>query len=1179
MPTIPYRPSARAILSEDGSWTYGSDADEAIRLTHGSYRAYAGAGDDVVRVEGHSSWGYGEAGDDVLVLAGVNGVATGGAGADTFVIGAGGSGRVTDFEAGVDAIAFERETGIASLAALTVAADGADTLVSWQGGSLRLEGVAPDALGAILFEGWDALDLPATEADLASVDGSWLYGTGAAEDLTLTHASFRAYAGGGDDVVRVEGHSAWGYGEAGADALILSGENAIGFGGAGADTFVLGGAQAVAVGDFEAGVDRIAFGGAAGVGGLDEVRLVQDGADAVLSWAGGQATLRGVEAGTLSASDFLVTEPDAGPPEPPQPPEPPEPPQPPEPPEPPEPPADWSATEPDRAPGALPALILHDVEGRAGRVVTVGHAFEKGAVPAGEGLVGLIGGEAVAIQVDAKRTWSDGSLKHGVLTFVAPEAAEGASMALALGDGPSGGVPDLAGMAADAGLVVEIDGSTLDVGAMLAEGGEAWLDGPLVSEARVSAVTQQGVRVAIDVRAKADGEVDATVSAVWGDVGAVGNINTTYDVAIVRGGATVMAEEGFTHRHHGAWHVRADGAPAPWVAVDAAYMARAGVLPSYDTALDGRHEALFESYLGEFWFDPMGPGNMQTGMGTGGGRPDIGPLPDWTALYLLDQTAESRAVVLGNGAAAGSVPWHLIDPDTGAPVRAGDASNDGMGWAHANWGAEALSVYSDGYELEVGAPSHKPSLAAVPYLVTGERFYLDEMEAEVAYDLFARNPGRTTEMRFEPRGQLRGQAWLMRDLFLAAELAPDGEAADYYADVLDEHLQGYVDFYVLGLPFETEGYQVSVSYRFGGTELEGVLRGNDSGAWADGINDGLNSPVEQDMFGLVIGMIAKAGNAKAKALGEWMAGFSAGRFLQDDFDARDATGKRLQDDSNDPGADAPAAQPHATPTTWAELNAQTQESYFANDRHLDDPAGEFWPVIAKASMASLFSGTGAASYAEAYLWLAHATKDRVANYESDDGSGGYVANAGSGAQWGVLPAFADGTMVALADHHFGTGEREVWTLGAANEAAVGGAGRDVIRGRQGHDLIDGGADRDVLHGHAGDDWVFGGEGDDVISGGTGTNWLQGDRADPDFARGADTFVFWRKAGETTIADFEAGRDVLRFRRPELAEDAQDVWDALRTDGEDALLDFGERGTIRLKGVDAGTLDEGDLLFG
>jgi len=69
---------------------------------------------------------------------------------------------------------------------------------------------------------------------------------------------------------------------------------------------------------------------------------------------------------------------------------------------------------------------------------------------------------------------------------------------------------------------------------------------------------------------------------------------------------------------------------------------------------------------------PMGIGNTLVGIGSGGERPALGPLPQWLACYLANPTPENLEVVLGMETSSG--PWaaHCIDPKTEKMLLASD---------------------------------------------------------------------------------------------------------------------------------------------------------------------------------------------------------------------------------------------------------------------------------------------------------------------------------------------------------------------------------------------------------------------------------------------------------------------------------------------------------------------------
>jgi Ca2+-binding RTX toxin-like protein len=128
------------------------------------------------------------------------------------------------------------------------------------------------------------------------------------------------------------------------------------------------------------------------------------------------------------------------------------------------------------------------------------------------------------------------------------------------------------------------------------------------------------------------------------------------------------------------------------------------------------------------------------------------------------------------------------------------------------------------------------------------------------------------------------------------------------------------------------------------------------------------------------------------------------------------------------------------------------------------------------------------------------------------------------------------------------------------EGAVGNVGNDSLdaSGNIASASLYGLAGNDTLIGGTTTDYLYGGAGDDQYTGNGGT----------DYFYHQDTF------GNDTITDFVAGTDVMVIRTDGVFSMANMV---INQDGADALLTMGTN-TIRLTGVDAATLTDGDFNF-
>ena len=162
------------------------------------------------------------------------------------------------------------------------------------------------------------------------------------------------------------------------------------------------------------------------------------------------------------------------------------------------------------------------------------------------------------------------------------------------------------------------------------------------------------------------------------------------------------------------------------------------------------------------------------------------------------------------------------------------------------------------------------------------------------------------------------------------------------------------------------------------------------------------------------------------------------------------------------------------------------------------------------------------------------------------------------------------------------------TVNYANDAGYGGTNGvtvDLVAGTatdgfgatdtlSGIENIDGSNFADALTGDAGDNVIDGGDGDDLIIGAEGSDTLTGGTGD-------DTFVYRPGDGQDTITDFTPGAatddrvDLTAFAD---VNSLSDLLAIASQDGSDTLIDFGSGDTLRLSGVDMGTLNEDDFVL-
>jgi RTX calcium-binding nonapeptide repeat (4 copies) len=780
--------------------------------------------------------------------------------------------------------------------------------------------------------------------------------------------------------------------------------------------------------------------------------------------------------------------------------------------------------------------------------VTVGQAFVAGDVKPGSGLVMDLGGSVVPVQMDVKALHEDGSVRHAVLTVKLPGLGSGSlDGVLKLGSGPSGGAVRGQDVVAngdyDVTVALDFGGSRQTVSAkeVLSEAlhsgsVKSWLAGPQVSEFVVSKAVNEHLTLEFAIRAYADGRVKTDVvvrnEATW----TPGIKTYSYDVEIREGGRVVASYDDLAHHQQANWHeeVWSGGAPAARVIRDVDYLIASGALPAYDTDLGIEAAEVSNSYKKLLASDtgPLGKGTIYPSMNVAGGRDDIGPLPGWAVRYLQSQDARAEAILFANADAAGSIPWHYRDEKTGEAVSIDDHptmwldSRQGM---YAKGGDLLPTAHQNvaGWRIDT---AHQPAVTYLPYLLTGSHYYLENLQAQAAYDLGWVNPtNRQGSDGILDQGPTRATAWSLRTLSDAAWITPDGDLQKgYFAEKLANNYD-----YFLG--------------------KAGSQTGEVRGYWGPNA-EGHTATWQNDYLGQVLAWQAARGDQGAAEFLAWTGQLSAGRFLngENGFDPMYGISYKLA------VIDPATGKPYAS---WAAVWDATFGSGGPHDGTYDgvtfghNPgSGTNYVAHARGSLASLISVTGAIDAIEAYGFVVGRSA------KMDLAKDPFYA--------GIMPKLADGSYVKLADHKVGSAGGETLTGSARSDLLNGMAGNDVLKGGDGSDILLGDAGNDRLEGGAGDDYLLGGAGDDVLLGGPGNDQLKG-------GSGRDSFVVGQ--GHDTIHDFDGRLDSIAIDRDNPPSLAALLNNAASTP-DSLTLHLDANSSITLIGVDLTDLNAGMFSF-
>jgi hypothetical protein len=583
--------------------------------------------------------------------------------------------------------------------------------------------------------------------------------------------------------------------------------------------------------------------------------------------------------------------------------------------------------------------------------ITFGQTFRPGDVPASNTMVlTLANGTVLPYQVDVKARNADGSLRHGIFSIELPALQAGQPQTITLsrtetpisaGSGTSPAALLAAGFTASVNLNIGGTMYTASADSLLASNSyKTWLSGPLVNEWLVSAPVKTAgglahphltARFAIRSYTGINkARVDVTIENNWAYE--TGPQNFTYDAQILVGGHSVYSKAGLTHYHHARWRKVFwwGGSPAADVKHDIAYLIASKAVPGYDQSIQISSSAL--TTLKTNWDDsnlpptgtnndvidmssadqidasnvePMWSGIVYPRMSNVGGRPDIGPFPQWAAVYLLSMDSDAKAVTLGIGDSAGSWPVHYRDKTTDLPVslidhpymtilgHPGDAinpvthQNDYFPACGGNCSAPipatkfrptlpsatclTAPTTTPGcwYEPE---SAHEPSMAYLPYLVTGDYYYLEELQFWANWNIFQSNPYyRGFEKGLVRNEQVRGQAWTLRTLGQVAYITPDTDPMkQYFVDRVGDNLAFYNQTYSNGNPNQLGVLDGSGDHGFAAVAYFTPASTTDRTGIA---------PWQDDFFTWTVGSLVDLGFTDARPLLAWKAKFPVGRMM------------------------------------------------------------------------------------------------------------------------------------------------------------------------------------------------------------------------------------------------------------------------------------------------------------
>jgi len=509
---------------------------------------------------------------------------------------------------------------------------------------------------------------------------------------------------------------------------------------------------------------------------------------------------------------------------------------------------------------------------------TFGQVFKVGDVLPSESITGRINGVEQPLQYEVKATHNDGSVRHAIISGVLPSLAAKAAPVMQLVKSASNSSATLASTPTTASISATVAGvkynATVD-NTLIAN--KVWLSGNVVQEKHFNlpltkadgtahphlfarfALRDYGINVRVDI----------SLENNWAYVDSPENFKA--NVEIIVGSKTVFSAADFVLYHHTRYR-RIFWLNAPSninVKLNIQYLMASKAVPNYNTDFPPNEDLLksLAAKVAAVATDKMDVGLATAYMPTTGAHEDIGILPLWQAAYVLSMDSRARDASLVTGNCAGSYPIHYRDANTDRPVslanypsmtilgRFSDTWNQALNRMEA---FPACAINGDCTTPYTPDTAHQPSLAYLPYLVTGDYYYLEEMQFWAMYDAFVSNPN----YREKGKGlviwdQLRGQAWSLRTLAQAAYITPD-------ADELKKEI-----LYVLSsnLEWYNKEYSNNPNANSLGVPIQGYSMHNNTQV----------APWMHDFFTSAVGYAYGLGFSDAKPLLDWASKFTVGR--------------------------------------------------------------------------------------------------------------------------------------------------------------------------------------------------------------------------------------------------------------------------------------------------------------
>ena len=370
---------------------------------------------------------------------------------------------------------------------------------------------------------------------------------------------------------------------------------------------------------------------------------------------------------------------------------------------------------------------------------------------------------------------------------------------------------------------------------------------------------------------------------------------------------------------------------------------------------------------------PFTAPEFQRGMSNTGERADIGVITNWTAHCLLGGKIKEQHLI-DLAADFSAAPIHLTWLESGELLDLRKEEYKTFNW-HGNHRGRPDYIARQRVSLDDNPTyikfecAHHPSLFYVPFQMTGDPFWLEELQTATLGCLLMSNIYRTNnesgEFLLINNGQLRAFAWVARDVFHSHYLTPDNAPdwllpKSFWDRVVSDHLK------------EVTAIMADTS-----DTLDGIGRQRFHMMWHD--RGGYFSMWMQDFNTPVFGLAVRAGYEDFRPWFEWLLVSAKERTSATGWDRR-VPSFYNSDHDGELSFGKSEAMDIRRANNWSELFTEYQRGYASR---FDKPIDQ-WPKDSYWEKRDIYSGY--ADYVFAGLvvaeWLGYDVKDNLDYLES-----------------------------------------------------------------------------------------------------------------------------------------------------------------------------------------------------